>query len=123
MNSKKTNPEEIPFVVKVIVNLIATFGLSLSIYLLIVNVMLTATKMQGYFGKNIEFSTSLDSVNDQIQEQIKKKYYDCTHSILSVDECDLINKYHYLNIFKFDLYDNLDLEVQSLKVNTSLYTY
>ena len=121
MNSKKTNPVDVPLVVKVVVNLIVTFGLSLSIYLLIVNVMLTANKMQGYFGNNIDFGSSLD--NDQIQEFTKKKYYDCTQSILSMEECDLINKYHYLNIFKFKLYKNIDSDVQSLKVNTSLFTY
>ncbi len=123
MNSKKQNLEDVSLVVKLIVNLIVTFGLSLSIYLLFVNVMMTANKMQGYFVKNIDFSSSLDDINDQLNELSKKKYYDCTQSILSREECDLINKYHYLNIFKFKFYENIDQEIQSLKVNTSLFTY
>lgn len=125
MKSKKNDAEYVPIVVKLIVNLLVTFGLSLSIYLLFANVLLTVNKMQGTFLKSDHSASSLNTARNQLEEFTKKKYYDCSQSILSSEECDLINNYHdsYLNIFKLKLFENAHLDAQSLTVNTSFFTH
>jgi hypothetical protein len=50
------------------------------------------------------------------------KYYDCKKSILSNDECELVNNYHdeYLRLAQLNR-NNQFKQVNSFKVNTSFF--
>lgn len=122
----KPNDEEVPLLVKFIINIVITFGLSLSVYFLLANAFLTFHKLSTYPYTDVsseqnELATYTDSHENN--------YYDCSKGILSVEECDLINRYHhnYMNFFKLKLFDiqnsMITKQGQSLKVNTSLFTY
>ena len=128
MKTKSVRKDEIPFGIKLTVNMCITFGLSLSMYLLFANLLLTF--------HNISLHTPylrLDEYAHAINEQqIKlmpiKKYYDCAKGILSAEECDTINRYHesYLNLVKVKLLSSSggssDDASPTLKVNTSFFT-
>lgn len=171
-DAASTSSTKEPFLVNVVVNLLMTFALSLSIYLLIANVLLAVHKFsyQSVAGGNRfnfngdrapvpvshsqhESTVSLDRPGDDSASASgggAKKYYDCSTSILSVEECNQINMYHdeYLHLVKAALasgsalssssnkYDHLNgggggnsksLKPNSIesnsnfKVNTSLY--
>ena len=103
--SKKTKlksieeEDNIPLLIRIIVNLFITFGLSLSIYLLIANVFLTVHKLS--FHTQLLRSNEEDSFvftphdpDSNFVFQPNKKYYDCSQGILTIEECDLINRYH-----------------------------
>ena len=110
-----------PFLVNVVVNLLMTFALSLSIYLLIANVLLTVHKFSyqssgsrfNFGGDRTPVPVSHESTFDRTgggggdsggekSASSGKKYYDCSTSILSVEECNQINMYHdeYLHLVK-----------------------
>ena len=128
MKSKSARKEEIPFGIKLTVNMFITFGLSLSMYLLFANLLLTFHKISLHT-PYLRLNEYAHAINEQ---QIKfmpiKKYYDCAKSILSVEECDTINRYHdnYLNLVKVKLLSSSvgssDDSSPSLKVNTSFFT-
>lgn len=125
---------ELPLVIiNMLVNLIVTAALSLSIYLLMVNMFLTVYKF------NMSGESSMQDVGGMSYQSVTPplpvpKYYDCsTSNLLSVDECDLLNSYHarFLHSLGANLIDETqrgDLDatgnkpsLDSLKINTSLY--
>ena len=165
MSAKPAPASKEPFLVNVVVNLLMTFALSLSIYLLIANVLLTVHKFSYQSGSArfnfgnggggerlspvpVSHESPLDhrATGDVNEAGAGKKYYDCSTSILSVEECNQINMYHdeYLHLVKAALasgsaltssankYDHVGgdgaqsqkppIESSSnFKVNTSLY--
>jgi hypothetical protein len=110
--------QEPPFLLNIFINLLITFALSLSIYLLITNIFLTVYKINiqtsgqlfgaGGSGEVLFNNYNFKNLNKQLREHdeemsveiVQEKYYDCSsRNILNSEECDLINSYHrdYLN--------------------------
>jgi hypothetical protein len=134
VNSKSIEDDcnNIPLIIKIILNLFITFALSLSIYLLLANVILTVHKMSLH--SNMLRSSHHDEFSSFEQQrpelfQSNKDYYDCSQGILSMEECDLINRYHsdYLHSVRSALMSKskfknyVTVNTNSLKVNTSFF--
>jgi hypothetical protein len=132
--SKKEESDQIRFGIKLLVNFVIIFGLSLSTFSLLSNMLCTIQKIStnSQYNSNIflerkNYKTILNRANELIQTD-SKKYYDCKKSILSVEECDQINKYYdiYFNLFKFKHFENkvfLSSFDESLKANTSFFKH
>ncbi len=116
------------------VNLFVTFGLSLSIYLLIANIFLTYYKFSiqdGYLkGTSYTSDNHLDEKYSFEAEHRFSNYYDCSKNILTIEECNTLNDYHreylntvlkYLSTKKNGKY--MLEQKNSLKVNTSLFVH
>lgn len=117
------------------INLFVTFALTLSIYLLIANVFLTVHKItiQTSFSP-IRFPTESNTFTlisgNARKEDSDQKYYDCSKSILSAEECDLINNYHsdYMDsinklLSSSSKSNKIKASSNSLKVNTSFFIH
>lgn len=129
--------DNIPLVIRLVVNLFITFGLSLSIYLLIANVFLTVHKISFHTqllraNEDDSFSFASHDQDRNFVFQPNKKYYDCSQGVLSPEECDLINRYHsdYLHSVrsamlmsskKMDKNNMIFTDNNSLRVNTSFF--
>jgi hypothetical protein len=133
MKQKKSiNKETTPVLIKLLVNLVLTLGLSVSMYLLFSNILLTFHKisMQAPFLTRFHDSSSNSMPFEQTEMFPNKKYYDCTKTILSIEECDLINEYHdsFLRYFKIKLFSTnenklLEMSGKNLTINTTFFTY
>lgn len=140
MKSKSINRDEenIPLMIRIVVNLFITFGLSLSIYLLIANVFLTVHKLSFHTqllrAANDDETFTMNLLEQQRPDlfQSNKDYYNCAQGVLTMEECDLINRYHndYLHSVRNALMSKtsnmksnafLDTSDSSLKVNTSFF--
>ena len=133
--SLKTKEKKTPVIINIAVNVFITFGLSLSIYLLIANIFLTVHKLgiQTSIFSSIKYQganpfTFTPESNSELYNTVNIKYYDCSISILSPEECDLINQYHdhYLNSVRMGLFvkqSEKNVETRSLKVNTSFFIH
>jgi hypothetical protein len=128
--------DNIPLLIRIIVNLFITFGLSLSIYLLIANVFLTVHKLSFHtqllrHNEEDSFAFAPHDPDRNFVFQPNKKYYDCSQGVLSIEECDLINRYHsdYLHSVRSAMLmsskkintNNMGIDTSSLKVNTSFF--
>ena len=138
--AKKKEPS-LFFLMNIFINLLVTFALSLSIYLLIANVFLTVYKLNTITSPtsmydtatNLNYHLDLNNKNNQGQQSIEiiqNKYYDCSKNLLTLEECDLLNTYHseYLNSLRSYLIDkgndNFNARINqmsNLKVNTTYY--
>jgi hypothetical protein len=124
--SNETKP---PFLIHILVNLVLTFALSLSMYLLLSNILLTIHKIS----IQTLFDTTYKPMDDEArflnlknQYQNDRKYYDCADSVLTLEECELLNNYHneYMRMVKSNQNDYHSYkQISSLKVNTSLYIH
>ncbi len=117
-----------PLYLHFLINLLLTFALSLSLYILITNLLLLV--------HNISIQSLLETLKpihddarfiNNLKIYNDKKFYDCKSNILSLEECDFINNYHmeYINIVKMSHSNkkNYFSQFNSLKVNTSFYIY
>jgi len=137
MNKRNINIEENdkppPLIINIMINLFVTFALTLSIYLLIANVFLTVHKinMQTSFSP-IRFPTESNTFTlmngNGRKDDSDQKYYDCSKSVLSAEECDLINNYHsdYMEsinklLSSSSKSNKIKSSSNSLKVNTSFF--
>lgn len=134
--SCKCSAEKVPIVVNLIVNFLIMSALSLSIYLLIANIFLTINKISmqtSLLSRSIitdASSNSFQSNLNYVDDFKANKYYDCSKSILSNDECELLNSYHneYLNALRSYLLKQSTgyqaaVSANSLKVNTSFFIH
>lgn len=140
--------DKVPGVVNFSVNLVITFALSLSIYLLMANVFLTYNKISniknsgillGHINSAGFFTPASESMRGAGGGQDKSyQYYDCTKSLLTSEECELLNSYHdeYLNTLRLYLTRRQSatnvlggnepaafMQHNSLKVNTSFFVH
>lgn len=124
-------------------NIVITFALSLSIYLLMANVFLTFNKISNLqWNKNglpLAFINDAGMLERVLSDESGARngavdksyqYYDCSKSLLTMEECDLLNTYHdeYLNSLRSYLTrqsnGNEPHKLQnSLKVNTSFFIH
>ena len=139
-----------PVLLNLAINVFITFALSLSIYLLIANIFLIINKISvdSPFA-DMRYASSFlgdDLYNQQQQQQQQQNeylqaaaavaalpaYYDCSNSVLSLEECDIINRYHndhLLSINKLLTSSSNSKSLtqlqhsDSLRVNTSLYIH
>lgn len=139
-----TSPRQgtVPTGVNFSMNIVITFALSLSIYLLMANVFLTFNKISNLqWNKNglplafVSDAGMLDRVlsdGSGARGAVDKtyQYYDCSKSLLTIEECDLLNSYHdeYLNSLRSYLTRQSNGNEQhklqnSLKVNTSFFIH
>lgn len=142
MKSKSTEEDDhVPLLIRILVNLFITFGLSLSIYLLIANVFLTVHKLslhtQLLRGTYDDDSFTLSALEQQRPDlfQADKQYYDCSQGVLTLEECDLLNRYHndYLHSVRSALLASSSKSLKSnvvhdpsgnsLRVNTSFFIH
>lgn len=130
-----SNEKPPPLIVTLIINIFITFALSLSIYLLIGNIFLIINKIsiESPFSDLRYASSGLsgDESHSEHFQAVLPIYYDCSKSVLSMEECDLINRYHHdhsTSVSKFlsSASSNINMlnqleQKSSLKVNTSFY--
>ena len=147
-DSKRRCSHSAPIVVNFSTNLIITFALSLAIYLLMANVFLTFIKISSswsfltsssppgvlIWSGNHNYMNGGDAASSSDGSTGARdrsyQYYDCAKSILSIEECELLNTYHdeYLNSLRSYLTrsksQNEQLsQLNSLKVNTSFFIH
>lgn len=148
-SAKRRCSHSAPIVVNFSTNLIITFALSLAIYLLMANVFLTFNKISSswsfltsssppgvliwsgnnnYMNGGDGGSSSGDGSTGARDRSYQ--YYDCAKSILSMEECELLNTYHdeYLNSLRSYLTRSKSQteqlsQLNSLKVNTSFFIH
>ena len=132
-----------PIFVNLIINVFITFALSLSIYLLIANIFLVINKISvdspfadlryasGFLSDDLNQQQNTQH-NDHLQQAALPLYYDCSNSVLSSEECDIINRYHsdHLNSINKLLSSSSNSKSlnqlqhsDSLRVNTSFYIH
>ena len=128
----------VPLIVNLIINIFITFALSLSIYLLIGNIFLIINKISIEMPfSDLRYASSrlngdeVHNVQNENYQAVLPIYYDCSKSVLSMEECDLINRYHHdhstsVNKLLSSASSNVNIlnqleQQSSLKVNTSLY--
>lgn len=145
----ESEEDKSPFLLNIFINIIITFALSLSIYLLIANIFLTVHKsslaLSGFgntfminSGKSSPINLHSQSPDYEYngyssQTNTGGEYYDCSKNILSNEECNLLNSYHseYLNSLRMFLSNqneftnrkHLFQQKNSLKVNTSFFIH
>lgn len=131
---------EPPCMMHVTINLALTFALSLSMYLLTTNTLLTLHKLTM---KSLLFSTSnnilipdeLIQTTELFQPQDKfyhggsddqqpTKYYDCNSKkrLLSQNECDALNSYHRDYVNSAQLYHHRSLSTKNKIKNSKHFT-
>jgi len=132
------NEKPAPLIVNLIINVFITFALSLSIYLLIGNIFLIISKISidtpfsdlRYASSGLSGDESHNGQSESYQA-VLPIYYDCSKSVLSMEECDLINRYHHdhsksvnkllsSSSSSINMLNQLE-QKSSLKVNTSFY--
>lgn len=150
-DDEEENDDKVPAAVNFSINIVITFALSLSIYLLMANVFLTFNKLSslqwskggmllahlndaGGFDKVLSSNGAelgSNSANGLRQVDKSYQYYDCSKSLLTLEECDLLNSYHdeYLNSLRSYLTrqssgnEHHSKLQNSLKVNTSFFIH
>lgn len=149
-SAKRRCSHSAPIVVNFSTNLIITFALSLAIYLLMANVFLTFNKISSswsfltsssppgvliWSGGNHNYMNGADGGSSGGDGSTGARdrsyqYYDCAKSILSMEECELLNTYHdeYLNSLRSYLTRSKSQteqlsQLNSLKVNTSFFIH
>lgn len=138
-SSRNRSVEKLPIMVNCSMNLVITFALSLSIYLLMANVFLTFNKFSSLqWSKSGILLGQLNGAGGFVGEARGNgasgsgdktyQYYDCSKSLLTLEECELLNSYHdeYLDSLRSYLTRQHEPHRQqhnSLKVNTSFFVH
>lgn len=124
--------EKVPILINLSINLIITFALSLSIYLLMANIFLTINKITMHTSSMTKGANSFSktSISNNENDKTSYQFYDCSKSILSIEECQSLNSYHdeYLNSLRSYLTRQSNgngplKQPNSLKVNTSFFVH
>ncbi|CAF0714677.1 unnamed protein product [Brachionus calyciflorus] len=130
LSDNNNSRDQVPFLVNLFVNIIITFSLSLSIYLLIGNVYLTLQKSStnlNSFQNNFAFPKAkiFDNSFNELKNEI---FYDCSKKILTNEECDQLNSYHnkYLNSLRYylsNIDEDDDNDEESIRSKTTITNF